>query len=259
MNFNISVLCDVCTQQTNCRLGLSNRAHQPLRFRCKTCGAPIDVTMPPDFDAIKCNIDVTGAKQIPAEKFEADDNFVDLHLDFPVTFGPYRMGQTPYMKAKDRIGHRSMHLHTGRLNYLNEVYEASPEIKALFVLYAKDKFDLFREKVWAFLGKKMPCDTQLDVNRALYYAIEKAFFPFAEPEKNVDSVEAITRLQLRLEKKNKVALHAFMTEIVDSGFLRNAQLDCLEIYPRIIDIELMLRPALFLDFDRTYRANTVPY
>jgi hypothetical protein len=259
MNFNISVLCDVCTQQTNCRLGLSNRAHQPLRFRCRTCGAPIDVTMTPDFEAITCDINVTGATQIPGEKFKPDVNFVDLHLDFPVSFEPYRMGHTPYMKAMERIGHESMHLHAARLHYLNEVYETSPEIKALFVLYAKDKLDLFREKVWAFLGKKMPCNTQLDVNRALYYASEKAFFPFAEPGKNVESVEGTTRLQLRLEKKDKVALHAFMTEIVDSGFLRNAQLDCLEIYPRIIDIELMLRPALFLDFDRTYRAKTVPY
>lgn len=259
MNFNISVLCDVCNQQTNCRLGLSNRAHQPLRFRCKTCGAPIDVTMTPDFQAITCDIDVTGAKQIPSEMFEPDVNFVDLHLDIPVSFEPYQMGHTPYMKAMGRIGHESMQLHAVRLNYLNEVYEASPEIKALFVLYSNDKVDLFREKVWTFLDKKLPCDTQLDVNRALYYAIEKAFFPFSEPGKNAEAVEATTRLQLRLEKKHKVALHAFMNEIVDSSFLRNAQLDCLEIYPRIIDIELILRPALFLDFDRTYRAQTVPY
>ena len=33
----------------------------------------------------------------------------------------------------------------------------------------------------------------------------------------------------------------------------------MEIYPRIIDIELMLRPALFLDFDREYQGNQVPY
>lgn len=259
MNFNISVLCDVCSNQTNCRLGLSNRAHQPLRFRCKSCGAPIDITLTPDFEAITCDIQVAGAKQIPRGAFTPEVNFVDLHLDFPASFEPYRMGHTPYMKAIARIGHQSMQLHAMRGNYLNEVHEASSAIKALFVLYANDKRDLFREKVWVFLDKKMPCDSQLDMNRALYFAIEKAFFPFTEPSKNVDAVEKITRFQMRLEKKDKAALNGFMTEVVDSGFLRNAQIDCLEIYPRIIDIELMLRPALFLDFDRTYRNQVVPY
>ena len=259
MNFNISVLCDVCSSQTHCRLGLSNRAHQPLRFRCKSCGAPIDVTLTPDFEAITCDIQVAGAKQIADGEFKPDVNFVDLHLDFPVSFEPYKMGQTPYMRALSRIGHESMHWQALRVNYLNEVYEASAAIKALFVLYKNDKRELFQEKVWAFLDKKMPCESQLDVNRALYFAIEKAFFPFAEPKKNVDAVETITRLQMRLEKKDKPALDAFMTEVVDSGFLRNVQIDCLEIYPRIIDIELMLRPALFLDFDKSYQAQTVPY
>lgn len=259
MNFNISVVCNVCTTQTNCRLGLSNRAHQPLRFRCQTCGAPVDVTMTPNFDDVACDIQVSGAAQVPSETFSPEVNFVDLHLDFPVSFAPYRMGHTPYMMAMQRIGHEAMSIHAMRVNYLNEVYEASAEIKALFTLYSKNKNELFREKVLAFLGKNMPCESQLDINRALYFAIEKAFFPFAEPGKNVDAVETITRIQMRLARKDKAALDAFMTEIVDSGFLRNVQLDCLEIYPRIIDLELMFRPALFLDFDRAYRGHIVPY
>lgn len=215
--------------------------------------------MTPDFEAIKCDIQVAGAKQIAGGEFTSEVNFVDLHLDFPVSFEPYKVGQTPYMKAIARIGHKSMQLHALRVNYLNEVYEASSAIKAIFLLYANDKPDLFREKVWAFLGKKMPCDSQLDMNRALYCAIEKAFFPFAEPSENVHAVETITRLLMRLEERAKPALDAFMNEIVDTGFLRNAQIDCLEIYPRIIDIELLLRPALFLDFDRTYRIRGIPY
>jgi len=209
MNFNISVVCDVCGSQTNCRLGLSNRAYQPLRFRCKTCGVPIDVTMTPDFEEVTCDIQVAGAKKIPSDGFKPDVNFVDLHLDFPVTFGPYRMGLTPYIMAAQRIGHQAMGLHAMRVNYLNQVYAAATEIKTLFTLYSNDKNDLFQEKVWAFLSKKMPCDTQLDRNRALYYAIEKAFFPFAEPGKNVDAVEVITRLQTRLAKRNRVSLDRF--------------------------------------------------
>lgn len=259
MNFNISVVCSVCNTQTNCRLGLSNRAHQPLRFRCQTCGAPIDVTMTPNFEDVTCDIQVAGATKVPSREFSPQVNFVDLHLDFPVSFAPYRMGHTPYMMAIQRIGPEAMQLHATRVNYLNEVYEASSDIKALFTLYSKGKNDLFRDKVWSFLGKKMPCESQLDINRALYFAIEKAFFPFAEPGKNLNAVETITRLQMRLMKRDKGALDAFMAEIVDSGFLRNAQLDCLEVYPRIIDLELMLRPALFLDFCRNHGGHIVPY
>jgi hypothetical protein len=130
MNFNISVLCKVCGAQTNCRLGLSNRAHQPLRFRCKTCGAPIDVTLTPDFEEITCDIQVSGAMQIPSDAFEPNVNFVDLHLDFPVSFAPYQMGHTPYMMASLRIRYEAMGLHAMRVNYLNEVHLASGDIKA---------------------------------------------------------------------------------------------------------------------------------
>lgn len=200
-----------------------------------------------------------GAKQIVGNEFTPDVNFVDLHLDFPVSFDPYVMGHTPFMMAMQRIGFESMKLHAMRVNYLNGVYEASSEIKTLLTLYSKEKHDLFREKVWAFIGVQMPCDSQLDLNRALYFAIEKAFFPFAEPDKNVDAVDSFTRHLDRLGRKKKAALDAFITEIIDSGFLRDVQLDCLEIYPRIIDIELLLRPALFLDFDRSYCKQTVPY
>jgi hypothetical protein len=163
------------------------------------------------------------------------------------------------MLAMERIGHEAMQIHATRVNYLTEVYAASSDIKAIFTLYSKGKNDLFREKVWAFLGNKIPCDSQLDINRALYFAIEKAFFPFAEPGKNLNAVQTITRLQMRLAKRDKGALDPFRAEVVDSGFLRNAQLDCLEVYPRIIDLELMLRPALFLDFDRSNSGRVVPY
>ena len=68
-----------------------------------------------------------------------------------------------------------------------------------------------------------------------------------------------TKELITLEKGNKNSLHDFINEIISNAFLKNIQTDCLEIYPRIIDIELMLRPALFLDFDANYDGNQVPY
>lgn len=235
---------------------MSNRTHQPIRFRCQGCGAPIDVTVTLDHEQGKSDIDVGGAQMVNGNALEGGDHFVDLHLDFPVSFGKYVMGRTPFLMAMERIGHKDMPVHAMRMNWLNEVHEIAPQIKALFTLFAKGKNELFKKKVWEFLDGKMPCDSQLDINRALYLAIEKAFVPFAQPKKNLDTVRTITKLQMRLAKRDKAALHAFVQEIVDTGFLRNLQLDCLEIYPKIIDLELMFRPALFLDFDKTYGGKT---
>lgn len=259
MNFNISVHCDTCETQTNCRLGMSNRRVQPLRFRCKSCGAPIDITMIPDFENVGIDIQTTGATQIKTDRFEKEVNFVDLHLDFPVSFGEYVMGLTPFINASMRIGHGPMQIHAMRINYLNDVCDHEKEIKDIFTLYAKGVNDLFKKKVLKFIGSSMACDTQLDRNRALYFAIEKAFFPFSEPERNVDAVNLFTRELIVLEQRSKPSLRKFIDAIIDSRFLKNVQIDCLEIYPRIIDMELMLRPALFLDFDREYNGNQVPY
>ena len=256
MNHNIYVKCDVCGAKTHCRVGLSNREHQPIRFRCQGCGSPIDVVVTLDHEQVTSDIAVDGAQMVEGKAFEGGDHFVDLHLDFPVSFGKYVMGFTPFMMATQRIGHQNMQIHAMRMNWLNEVHQIEPQIKALFTLYANEKHDLFRQKVWEFLDTRMPCDTQLDINRALYYAIEKAFFPFSEPGKNVDTVVEITKLQMRLAKRDKAALDAFVQEIVDTKFLGNVQTDCLEIYPKVIDLELMFRPALFLDFDKTYGGNT---
>ena len=145
-----------------------------------------------------------------------------------------------------------------RVNYLNEVYEREKEIKAIFKLYEKDRHALFKKKALAFLGSRMSCDNQLDRNRALYHVIERAFFPFSEPERNVNAVESYTQKLMEMEAADKPSLLRFIKEIVDSRFLKNVQTDCLEIYPQIIDIELMLRPALFLDFDTDYEGNLVP-
>ena len=205
MNFNISVCCDTCAEKTNCRLGMSNRAVQPLRFRCASCGAPIDITMVPDFKNIGIDIQVSGAERVKTDGFEKGVNFVDLHLDFPVRFGEYVMGNTPYMAAAMRIGHEEMQLHSLRVNYLNGVYEREKEIKSILNLYKKGKSKLFKKKALAFLGSSMSCKSQLDQNRALYFVINKAFFPFAELGKNVDAISLFTEKLKELDSAKKIS------------------------------------------------------
>jgi hypothetical protein len=94
MNINMTLECESCSTHIACRVGMSNRNIQPIRFNCQSCSSPIDINFhgmePADFNGAKLVEDATPFEQMP---------FVDLHLDFPVTFEPYVMGMTPFMKA----------------------------------------------------------------------------------------------------------------------------------------------------------------
>ncbi|MHA1588559.1 MAG: hypothetical protein ACTSV9_07295 [Candidatus Thorarchaeota archaeon] len=212
-----------------------------------------------DHANLESDIELEGAVQIGSGPFEAGTNFVDLHLDFPVAFDAYVVGRTPFLSAAMHIGFENMQLHSLRMQYLNQLIDHKRGIKNILTLYAKGKIELFSDKVLAFIDAEMDCDTPLDQNRALYLAIERAFFPFAEPERNLDAVRLYTSELESLSTGHRSSLHAFLNEIVESEFLKNVQIDCLEIYPRILDIELMLRAALFLDFDQGYAESQVPY
>lgn len=63
----------------------------------------------------------------------------------------------------------------------------------------------------------------------------------------------------KLSDANKNAFDNFITEIIETGFLENIRKDCLEIYPRLLDAELPMRPALFLDFDTAYEKELVAF
>src|SRR5690606_24792759 len=84
---------------------------------------------------------ITGATKVKGiEPFDADTNIVDLHLDFPVSFQPYEIGMTPFMRAAQRIGFEEMQLHSSRLSHLNEEMVKARYFHTLLKLYAKQKF-----------------------------------------------------------------------------------------------------------------------
>lgn len=45
MNTNITLTCEVCEQDTDCRIGYSNRTIQPLSFACPHCGSLLKITL----------------------------------------------------------------------------------------------------------------------------------------------------------------------------------------------------------------------
>ena len=253
MNFNIFLKCDTCSDTTHCRIGMANRVVQPYRFACQTCGSPIDIV----FDGLD-SCDFKGAIEVHKESFETEENFVDLNLDFPVLCGEYVMGQTPFMVAVTRIGFDNYKIHQYRMNALNSLLTHYDDIKKLIMLYSTEKYDIYRTLYEKIFSEKVESLEIYDINSSLYVAIAKIFHPFLMPTGSVEAVNEYMEKIAAIIKKDKAAMDAFIEEIIDNNFLKNAQLDCLEIYPQILEAEVVLRPALFLDFDENYSHGVVP-
>jgi hypothetical protein len=252
VNINFTVTCDTCGENTNLRIGLSNRDAQPLRFACP-CGAPIDIIMGgPDHG-------IVGATKVQGkEPFDAETNFVDLHLDFPVSFEKYEMGMTPYMRAVGRIGVEEMAIHTGRLNFLNANRDEVRRFATLLKLYRNAKILPFKLNAKKSFNIDLRSERPEDVNLALYDLIARMMGVFALPSEAKVQNDVVTKAIHDIHAGHAEAMVRFVTEVVDTGFLANLQADALEIYPRIWDAELPLRPALFLDFDEAYAENPIP-
>ena len=253
----MTITCSTCEQDTDCRIGYSNRSIQPLQFSCSHCQSSLQITL-----------DVTGSAQSafsfkgcnPSSSpvkgpFGSVNPFVDLHLDFPVKFGSYVMGLTPWFASLNHLddvtGDREKSLqlsvfHSQRLDILNELYPKAEELKRIINLYHGANKQLFQKRAAEFLGEKQEQSIlQQDLNATLYRVIAKAFFPFVVFEQGREISEELPRLLFGLDE---VQLGLFIADIFKSEFLVTLQRDCLRIYPRVFEVEIPFRPALFLDF-----------
>jgi hypothetical protein len=253
MNINFTLRCDSCNEMTNVRFGMSGREEQPVRFACQTCGSAIDIVLSAKHGGI------TGATKInDAMPFDSETNFVDLHLDFPVSFEPYEMGMTPFMRAAQRIEHEKMMLHGSRLRHLNDEMAKARFFQTILKLYARQKLMPFKLNIDRTFGIKVVSDKPQDINAALYKLIARMMAAYEFPGQSSDAVDEFTSIIFGLADSHRVQLHSFVERVVENDFLKNLQLDVLEIYPKMLEAELVMRPALFLDFDAEYAANPIP-
>ena len=254
MNFNQRFKCLACESLIDARLGMSNRDVQSIRFACLSCGEAIEITIS-DSDKVK----IKGAEKVDFEgPFDGSFPFVDIHIDFPVSFDKYVMGQTPFLKALGRIGHENYRVHNFRLDSLNVLYKKVDVIKRIIRLYKKNP-DLFGRLCKKEFDEELQSSEQKDLNLALYCVLAKVFYPFSLPSDNIESVELYTKITTDLHANKRSAFNRFMKEAIDSGFLKNLQEDCLEMYPQMLAAELAFRPALFLDFDKGYEKGLVGF
>ncbi|AZF11347.1 hypothetical protein C4J93_3151 [Pseudomonas sp. R2-37-08W] len=255
MNINTAISCSTCGAETHCRIGMSNRTFQPLSFLCEGCGTAIEIDIK---DMRGGGLRNAVEIKFDRETLEQQDRyFIDLHLDFPVWSTSYVMGQTPYLVAsgmvdKDKIvikGVPAVEIFRIRLDILNHFGERFNEVKQLLKLYPRNNKELFRKKAIEFLKEDRPTSTAPeDINLLLYTVLSRVSLAFLEQ----DTVEEITstfpQIIMHLSQTQRSQLDEFYNHIKETGFLNSLQRDCLSLYGRIFEIELYLRPAIFLDF-----------
>ena len=267
MNTCMTITCSTCEQDTDCRIGYSNRIIQPIQFPCPHCHSQLEIVLDiSDAPSSKFAFKGCGpSKQQANGPFAGINPFVDLHLDFPVKFREYVPGDTPWFASLaqveeaaggDRMKAFEMsQFHASRLHALNQLYPRSEEIRRAINLYHGKNKQLFQRRAAEFLGEDQEQSLlPQDLNATLYRVIAKAFFPFVLHEQGREISEELPKI---LYTVNRAPLDSFIHEIFGSGFLDTLQRDCLRIYPRIFDAELPLRPALFLDFIKADESETV--
>ena len=231
---------------------MSNREVQPLRFACPTCGQTIDLTFRPK------STEIIGARQVKTlYPFDENTSFIDLHLDFPVSFEKYEKGMTPFMRAAQRISLEAMHLHVHRLSYLDKHHKDRRAFRTLLMYYVNGRTTLFNEVAKQHFQIEVASNRPEDLNAALYELLAKMMWPFALPGEDENVVNFFLKAILSIHTKSKAILDRFITRMRITRFLTGLQHDCLKIYPRILDADLALRPALFLDYDDSYRASQI--
>jgi hypothetical protein len=267
MNHNMTLTCDICEKDIDFRLGMSNRDIQPFSLACPHCSNLINITI-----SRGAGMEIEGAKQLRDRqygRFTGRNPFVDMHLDFPVYFGPYIMGMTPFIMAFQMIQQSAeemsvkdpmqvLQFHNGRLNQLNAMHEKSDRIRTIIRLYHGSDKKLFKKQVAQFLKtKENDSLAPQDVNATLYKFISFVFLPFVFHSEIAEFVENFSGFMMHLAHTKGEALNAFIDRLHETKFLHTIQRDCLKLYPEIYDAELPLRPALLLDFIPHYERNKV--
>lgn len=257
MNTCMTITCSTCEQDIDCRIGYSNRLIQPIQFSCPHCHSQLEIVLDiseaprSKFSYKRCE----QSKQQAQGPFSGVNPFVDLHLDFPVKFGEYVMGMTPWFASLAQVAEATggdqraafeiSQFHAAKLHALNLLYPRADELKQLINLYLGKNKQLFQRRAAEFLEEEQE-ESLLpqDLNATLYRVIAKAYFPFVVHKHGREISEELPRMLLTFEG---AALNSFIKEIFSEGFMDALQRDCLRLYPRIFDAELPLRPALFLD------------
>lgn len=245
MNVCTRYQCETCETLIDCRIGFSNREVQPLQFACPECGERISFTLGSN--------DLEGATEIKEFKapFTGENVFIDLHLDFPTRFGEYKQGDTTFMHVVSEIGQESFADLSRRLELINQLGEHHRTLKRLASQYMKGNVKGF-EKVIKSLEKlefiKLKSHKAQDVIAALYSATSIMSSPLTVYEHSKELSSEMPKVLLSLYTDHQDNLNEFFDSLLSTGFLKNVHHETLSLYPKLIKLEVPLRPALYYDY-----------
>lgn len=253
MNICKQFECSTCETVIDCRIGMSNREVQPFQFACPNCHEIISFTIGSQDGELKGAVDNVEFEW----PFDGSHPFVDLHLDFPVSFGDYQMGSTAFMKAsvelKDQLPHLALRLHR-----LNEFYPEQGNLQSLITQYKRGDVKTFTKICGSIPGADVKSDKKEDVLAALYSATSILSSPFTIHEHNQELSQGMPELMHSLDDEQRTNFMAFLDMLAQKQFLKHLHYDCLSVYPKMLGLDLPLRPALYYDYVRTDSLGSIP-
>lgn len=225
---------------------MSNRDVQPFQFACPACEESISFVYGTQ------NFELRGSKDIADFEgpFTGENPFVDLHLDFPASFRKYEMGRTTFFRVLDEIGRESFSHLSHRLSLLNLLYPKQRDLYRLIAQYQRGDIKAF-EKIYNALGlsgSALKSHQKEDVLAALYSATSTMSSPFTIHENNAELSEEMPIILQELHALHEENLENFVENILANSFLKNLHHDCLSLYPKIVALDLPLRPAFYYDY-----------
>lgn len=254
MNICKCFKCDTCETLIDCRIGMSNRDIQPFQFACPVCEENISFVIGLPTGDLKGATDVKGF----VGPFEGKNPFIDLHLDFPVSFGNYEMGNTAFMKAIDELGHEKYFMLKDRLDKLDLIYNMKGDVVRVINQFKKGDLKLFRKSLEKFPGIELKSEKQQDVFASLYKVTSFIAEPFTIYQHNIELSEGMPNILRGLHEANYEKTFEYVELIIKNGFLKNLLYDCLGLYPRMLEFELPVRPALYYDYIDAENFKNVP-
>ncbi|MNE00487.1 hypothetical protein D3C80_928960 [compost metagenome] len=256
MNICKRFKCNICGEIIDCRIGMSNRDVQPFQFACPNCEERITFVFGSSEGCLE------GAEEIFDFNgpFKGEYPFVDLHLDFPVDFGTYKLGETTFFKVLERIGREAFGDLSLRLNVLNKLYRKENDLRRLITQYIRNDIQGFDRACDAIdiPNVKLKTHKKEDILAALYSATSIMSSPFTIHEHNKELSTEFPELLKYLDETEYDKTRDFISELINKSFLRNLHHDCLKLYPKMIALDLPLRPALYYDYIDSYDIGLTP-
>ncbi|WP_370979112.1 hypothetical protein [Agaribacterium sp. ZY112] len=233
---------------------MSNRDLQPFQFSCPNCEEIISFTIGSSSGNLEGAIDVVKFDG----PFTGETPFVDLHLDFPVSFGAYKNGSSAYMKAVSELGSEAYAHLAQRLTNLNMLHTKNKDLKRLITQYKRGDTKSFAKICSAIPGVELKSQRRQDIIAGLYAATSIMSSPFTIHELNKELSHEMPHILRDVFETHTEKTNEYLEAIADNGFLENLHHDCISLYPKIIELDLPLRPTFYYDYVSADKLGSIP-